>query len=169
MGGLPPIEVYQIGEAYFVRDGNHRVSVARELDAPTIQAYVTEVRTKVPLSPDDQPDDLILKAEYADFLEQTQLDKLRPGANLSLTVPGRYRTLQEHIAVHRYYMGLDQEREIPYEEAVTHWYDEVYLPVVQVIQERGILRDFPERRSAARRWKKGWVGKRSNPKPRRLT
>jgi nucleotide-binding universal stress UspA family protein len=148
MGGLPPIEVYQIGEAYFVRDGNHRVSVARELDAPTIQAYVTEVRTKVPLSPDDQPDDLILKAEYADFLEQTQLDKLRPGANLSLTVPGRYRTLQEHIAVHRYYMGLDQEREISYEEAMTHWYDEVYLPVVQVIQDRGILRDFPERTEA---------------------
>jgi nucleotide-binding universal stress UspA family protein len=145
MGGLPPIEVYQIGEAYFVRDGNHRVSVARELDAPTIQAYVTEVRTKVPLSLDDQPDDLILKAEYADFLEHTRLDKLRPEANLSLTVPGQYQTLEEHIAVHRYFMGLEQEREIPYEEAVAHWYDEIYLPVVQVIQERGILRDFPER------------------------
>jgi nucleotide-binding universal stress UspA family protein len=145
MGGLPPIEVYQIGEVYFVRDGNHRVSVARELEAPTIQAYVTEVRTKVPLSLDDQPDDLILKAEYADFLEHTQLDKLRPGANLRVTVPDQYRKLEEHIAVHRYYMGLEKEREIPYEEAVTRWHDEVYLPVVQVIQEQGILRDFPER------------------------
>jgi nucleotide-binding universal stress UspA family protein len=145
MGGLPPIEVYQIGETFFVRDGNHRVSVARELDAPTIQAYVTEVQTKVPLSPDDQPDDLILKAEYAEFLEHTKLDKLRPGANLSVTVPGEYRALEEHIAVHRYYMGLEQEREIPNDQAVTHWYDTVYVPVVQVIKERGILRDFPER------------------------
>jgi nucleotide-binding universal stress UspA family protein len=145
MGGLPAIEVYQIGEAYFVRDGNHRVSVARELDAPTIQAYVTEVRTKVPLSPDDQPDDLILKAEYVDFLEHTRLDNLRPEADLSVTAPGQHQALEEHIAVHRYYMGLDQEREIPYEEAVTHWYDEIYLPVVQIIQERGVLRDFPER------------------------
>jgi len=145
MEGLPPIEVYQIGEVYFVQDGNHRVSVARALEAPTIQAYVTEVHTKVPLSPDDQPDDLILKAEYTDFLTHTRLDKLRPDANLSLTVPGRYRTLEEHIEVHRYFMGLEQQREIPYEEAVTHWYDTVYLPVVQVIQERGILRDFPER------------------------
>ena len=56
--GFPPIDVYKVGDVYFVRDGNHRVSVARELEAPTIQAYVTEVRTKVPLSPDDQPDDL---------------------------------------------------------------------------------------------------------------
>ncbi len=145
MGGLPPIEVYQIGQAYFVRDGNHRVSVAREVGAPSIQAYVTEVRTKVPLSPDDQLDDLILKAEYADFLDHTRLDNLRPEADLSVTVPGRYRSLEEHIEVHRYFMGLEQQREIPYQEGVTHWHDEIYLPVVQVIRERGILREFPGR------------------------
>ncbi len=144
-GGLPPIKVYQIGEAYFVLDGNHRVSVARQVGATHIQAYVTEVRTKVPLSPDAQPDDLILKAEYADFLERTHLNELRPQADLSVTAPGQYQVLEEHIEVHRYFMGLEQEREIPYQEAVGHWYDEVYWPVVQVIRERGILRDFPGR------------------------
>jgi nucleotide-binding universal stress UspA family protein len=142
---LPPIQVYQIGDAYFVLDGNHRVSVARQLGAPCIQAYVTEVRTKVPLSPDTQPDDLILKAEYAEFLGHTRLDEFRPGADLSVTAPGQYQVLEEHIEVHRYFMGLEQEREIPYGEAVGHWYDEVYEPVVQVIRERGILRDFPGR------------------------
>ena len=146
--GLPPIEVYQIGEVYFVLDGNHRVSVARELGATHIQAYVIEVHTKVPLRPDVQPDDLILKAEYADFLERTRLNELRPEADLSVTVSGQYRALEEHIEVHRYFMGLEQEREIPYEEAVGHWYDEVYLPVVQAIRERGILRDFPGRTEA---------------------
>jgi len=145
MRGLPPIEVYQIDQAYFVLDGNHRVSVARQLGATHIQAYVTEVHTKVPLSPDVQPDDLIVKAEYADFLEHTSLDQLRPESDLSVTVPGRYQALKEHIEVHRYFMGLEQKREIPYEEAVAHWYDEVYLPVVRVIRERGILRDFPGR------------------------
>lgn len=148
LGGLPPIEVYQIGEAYFVKDGNHRVSVARELDATYIQAYVTEIRTRVPLSPDDQPDDLILKAEYADFLDHTQLDKLRPESDLSVTVPGQYRELEEHIEVHRYFMGLEERREIPYQEAVAHWYDEVYLSMMHVIQEQGILRDFPHRTEA---------------------
>jgi len=144
-GGLPPIKVYQIGQTYFVLDGNHRVSVARQVGATHIEAYVTEVHTKVPLSPDTQPDDLILKAEYADFLERTRLDELRPEADLAVTAPGQYRALEEHIEVHRYFMGLEQEREIPPQEAVSHWYDEVYLPVVQVVRERGILRDFPGR------------------------
>ncbi len=145
MRGVPPIQVYQIGQVYFVLDGNHRVSIARRLGATHIEAYVTQVQTKVPLSPDVQPDDLILKAEYVDFLEHTRLDELRPEADLSVTAPGQYRAIEEHIEVHRYFMGLEQEQEIPYAEAVAHWYDEVYLPVVRVIRERGILRDFPGR------------------------
>jgi len=145
LAGVPPIEVYQIGDAYFVLDGNHRVSVARQMGATHIQAYVTEIRTKVPLTPDVTPDELILKAEYAEFLEKTRLDELRPGCDLTVSVPGQYRVLLEHIDVHRYFMGLEQQREIPYHEAVTHWYDTVYMPVVQEIREHGILRDFPGR------------------------
>jgi nucleotide-binding universal stress UspA family protein len=140
--GLPPIEVYQIGDVYFVRDGNHRASVARQMGASHIQAYVTQINTRVPLSPDVQPDDLILKAEYTEFLEQTHLDKLRPQADLTVTVPGKYPELLEHIEVHRYFMGLEQQREIPYAEAVADWYDQVYLPVVRVIREQAILQHF---------------------------
>jgi nucleotide-binding universal stress UspA family protein len=143
--GVPPIEVYQIGEAYFVLDGNHRVSVARQMGATYIQAYVTEIKTKVPLTPDVTPDELILKAEYAEFLNETGIDDLRPDCDLTVTVPGQYRVLNEHIDVHRYFMGLDLKRDVPYPEAVTHWYDTVYLPVVVVIRERGILRDFAGR------------------------
>lgn len=146
--GLPPIEVYQIGDVYFVKDGNHRVSVARQLGAKFIQAYVTEVQTHVTLTPDIKPEELILKAEYNDFLEHTHLDNIRPDADLTLTVPGQYPILEEHISVHRYYMGLEQKREIPYEEAVAHWYDTVYLPINRMISERGILRDFPGRTDA---------------------
>lgn len=146
--GLPPIEVYQIGETYFVQDGNHRVSVARRTGATHIEAYVTEVETKVPLSPDVQPDDLIVKAEYADFLYHTHLDRIRPQADLSVTVPGQYPRLMEHIEVHHYFMGLDQQREVPYDEAAGDWYDAVYLPIVQAIRDLDILRDFPERTEA---------------------
>jgi nucleotide-binding universal stress UspA family protein len=145
MVGLDPIEVYQIGDAYFVKDGNHRVSVARQLGASHIQAYVTEIQTRVPLSTDVTPDDLILKAEYADFLEKTRLDELRPNCDLSVTVPGQFPILLEHIDMHRYFMGLDFQRDISYEEAVTHWYDKVYMPIVHIIRERGILRFFPNR------------------------
>lgn len=148
LAGLPPIEVYQVGDAYFVRDGNHRVSVARQMGASHIEAYVTRIETRVPLTPDVQPQDLILKAEYADFLERTRLDELRPDADLSVTVPGQYEKLLEHIEVHRYFMGLEQEREIPYEEAVAHWYDTVYLPVVRIIREQNLLQHFPGRTEA---------------------
>jgi nucleotide-binding universal stress UspA family protein len=137
--------VHQIGEAYFVLDGHHRVSVARRSGATHIQAYVTELKTRAPLSPDVRPDELVIQAEYADFLEHTRLDELRPEADLSVSVAGQYRALAEHIDVHRYFMGLEQKRDIPYAEAVTHWYDTVYLPVVEVVRERGVLRDFPGR------------------------
>lgn len=143
--GLPPIEVYQVGDVYFVLDGHHRVSVARELGQPTIEAYVTPIYTHVPLSPEDRPDDLILKSEYDDFLSATHLDELRPGADLLVTAPGQYAKLLEHISVHRYFMGQARHAEVPYSEAVTDWYDNVYKPVADLIVERQLLRDFPGR------------------------
>jgi len=143
--GLPPIELYKIGDAYFVKDGNHRVSIARDLGAQSTQAYVTEVHTRVSLTPDVQPDDLILKAEYADFLAQTRIDELCPEADLTVTVPGQYAVLVEHIQVHRYYMGLDLQRDISYEEAIVHWYQQVYKPVIDIIRRHDLLREFPKR------------------------
>jgi nucleotide-binding universal stress UspA family protein len=143
--GLPPIEVYQVGEAFFVIDGHHRISIARQMGSSSIEAYVRQVHTKVALSPKDKPEDLILKSEYIQFLDRTQMDKLRPGANIQVTEPGQYEVLEEHISVHRYFMGIDQDREVSYADAVMHWYDEIYMPIVEVIRERAILREFPGR------------------------
>ena len=146
--GLPPVELFQIGDAYFVNDGNHRVSVARQSGHTHIEAYVTNVQTRVPLSPEVQPKDLILKSELADFLECTRLDFLRPEADITVTSPGAYADLMKHIEVHHYFMGLDQKREIQFEEAVTHWYDTIYSPVIEVIRKGDILSEFPGRTHA---------------------
>ena len=86
---LPPIEVYQVGEAYFVVDGNHRVSIARQLGAIEIEAYVRPVQTRVSLPANASQEDLILLSEYAQFLHQTRLDEHRPHANLRLTAVGQ--------------------------------------------------------------------------------
>ncbi len=145
MTGTPPVELYRIGDAYFVRDGNHRVSVARQLGARFIQAYVTPVHARVPLSADVSPDDLIIAEEHARFLEATELDELRPGADLRVTTAGAFERLLDHISVHRYYMGIDEDREVAYPEAVAHWYDTVYLPVREAIRSGGVLRGFPGR------------------------
>ena len=145
MRGLPFIEVYQIGDVYFVLDGNHRVSVARQLGARHIQANVTKVITKVAISPDIQHDELIVKAEYAEFLDYSSLDVLRPEADMSVTAPGQYHKLDQQISIVRDFKGNDLGQEISYEEAVAHWFDEFYLPVANAIRDRGLLREFPER------------------------
>ena len=145
--GWPPIDVYKVGDVYFVLDGNHRVSVARNEGFTFIQAHVIEVNTDIPLTPENlrEPDGLIVKAEYADFLETTSLKTFRPSADLSLSVPGQYKRLLDHIQVHHYFMGLDLKRDISYTEALLDWYDSVYLSMVEPLLERGLLRWFPGR------------------------
>lgn len=146
--GLPPIEAYKIGEVYFILDGHHRVSVAREMGHDSIQGYVIQVFSHVPISSEDSPDDIILKAEYDEFLAKTHLDELRPGANLLVTAPGQYQKLIEHIKVHQYFMGENRGKETPYSDAVLDWYDTIYQPVAELIHERNLLRDFPGRTEA---------------------
>ena len=143
--GLPPIDVYQIGEVYFVLDGNHRVSVARSLGSKTIEAVVTEIKTKVPITPDIEPDELMLKAEYADFLTRTHIDQFRRDADLSMSAPGKYRQLEEQIEEHRYFMGQQRHDEVPYNEAVINWYDTVYVPITDIIKKHDLLNDFPQK------------------------
>jgi len=141
--GLPPIEVYKVGDVYFVKDGNHRVSVARQVGAKTILAYVTEFVGPVDLSADMDLAQISLEAERARFLQQTELDELRPDSNLDVTNPAYYQKLEEHIAVHGYFLGLERRRDINWEEAVTDWYDTVYMPMVAVIRSYGLQREFP--------------------------
>jgi len=145
---LPPVKLYQVGDAYFVLDGHHRVSVAREHDVEFIDAEVIEVRSRVPLAPDADAADLEILGEYEAFLERTQLDKLRPEQNIGFTIAGGYEQLLEHIAVHRYFMGIDEQHEVDEAKAVMHWYDTVYQPIVQVIREQNVLADFPGRTEA---------------------
>ncbi len=145
---LPPVELYKIGDIYFVRDGNHRVSAARNEGQEYIDAIVTELIVDVPLGPDISVRDLILKEEYSDFLEWTGLHDLRPDERIEFSEPGGYLDLVRHINAHRYYMGNDLKRPIERDEAVADWYDTVYLPVVRAIREQHTLAHFPGRTEA---------------------
>lgn len=143
--GLEPAEMYKVGDVYFVFDGNHRVSVARQNEATHIEAYVNEFRSKVEVHPEDSLEDVILRVEYEELLEDTLLDKISIPLEIRVTIPGRYREIYEHISVHRYYLGLEQSREVPMLEAADSWAVNVYLPVVQVIRDLKVLKDFPQR------------------------
>ncbi len=143
--GLEPIEVYQIGDAYFVVDGNHRVSVARWLGADHIAAHVVEVRTMLPFSPTDSPDDLILKARLAEFMEKTALDECASVVDFTMTAPGRYRILLEDIAISQHMLTQERSAPVSLVETARVWYEDRYLPVCEIIAERGLLYHFSDR------------------------
>ncbi len=146
--GMDPIEVYQVGEMYFVLDGNHRVSVARQSGMKTIQAHVWEYATPVGLSPDADLDEVLIKAEYTDFLGKTKLNELRPEQEIVFTTPGRYRELECQIAMYQQVLEQIDQEPIDYPDAVTAWYDMLYTPSVQIIEERGVLEHCPNRTEA---------------------
>ena len=117
--GMPPIEVYQVGDAYFVVDGNHRVSIARQEGMKTIEAYVCEFVTPVGLSAEADLDEVIIKSEYAEFLKRTHL---RPEQEIVFTVPGRYMEIECQIRSVQQSLENERGEPVSYDEAAALWY-----------------------------------------------
>ena len=143
--GLQPVEVYKVSDVYFVLDGNHRVSIARQEGWKTIEAHVIEIQTDIPLTPEIKPEELIVKAEYADFLEQTGLNKNQEPVDLRITIPGGYQKLLDEISVYRTQLEDEQHRNMSLQHSAEHWYSELYLPFAEAVRERGMMRWFPDR------------------------
>ena len=142
---LPPVVLYKVGQVYFVVDGHHRVSVAREQGQIYIEAEVRECFSRINITADIRPEDLEILEDKVHFLERTSLDRLIPEAYIKLTIPDGFDRMLEHIAVHHYFMGLDLKRDISEEQAIRDWYDNVYMPVINVIRDTNILKEFPEK------------------------
>jgi hypothetical protein len=145
---LPPVELYRLGATYFVKDGNHRVSVARERGQAFIDALVVDVESPVPIACLDELEAWLEQQDAVDFLATTRLLELRPWAEVRLTLCGQYEKLLEHISVHRWFLGVEGQREVAYEEAVASWYDHVYTPLVDQIRDADLLAEFPGRTEA---------------------
>jgi len=142
---LPAIEVYKVGSVYFVLDGNHRVSVAREHGQEFIDAMVIELEVPFEVDTEIDIDEFILKSEKATFLTNSLLMKTVPEAEVEFSLPGGYSKLDEHIRVHTYFMSKEQSRDVPLDEGTRDWYDHVYLPLVRVVRHYKILDRFPGR------------------------
>jgi len=140
---LPPIDVYKLDDRYYVIDGHHRVSVARNLGRPMINARVINVKTRAPLGRDTDAEAMLKAAEYAAFLDATQLHRTRPDARLECSRLGRYDEIMSHIIGHRYFLSLEQHRDVPLQEAAASWYDRVYRPVVDAIRKHRVLEQLP--------------------------
>jgi hypothetical protein len=141
--GFSSVELYYVNDVYFVVDGHHRVSVARTLHAGTIEARVKEFATPLRLDSNTSLEDLILRSAQLDFLDTTGLIAETPD-EYKVTAPNGYERLLEHISGHRWYLGLESQREPSWSEAVLSWRDRVYLPMVREIRRTEILKDFPD-------------------------
>jgi hypothetical protein len=145
---LPPIQLYEIGGVYFVRDGNHRVSVARSQGTEFIDAEVTSLSSEIPLSANMTTDDLrlaLIKYEKKIFYDKTEFGKLTGCEDLDFTSTGRYDVIYNHILVHKYFLNEKVPGEIPFSDALVSWFYEVYEPILEIIQEERLYLNFPGR------------------------
>jgi hypothetical protein len=145
---LPSILLYEIGGVYFVRDGNHRVSVAKTKGVEFIDAEVISLASEISINPEmttDQLREALIAYEKNIFYEKTKFDGLTEGASLDFSTPGRYDVIYNHILVHKYFLNESREEEIPFSDALVSWYKNVYGPVLAIIREQWLLANFPGR------------------------
>lgn len=157
---LPPILLYEIGGVYFVRDGNHRVSVAKSQGVLSIDAEVISLDTEIPLHESLTRDGLrkaVIEHEKQLFLKRTRFDEI-VGYDLNFSATGRYDEIEQHIQGHKYFLNQHEMMEIPLERAMISWYRNVFLPIVEIIEDQKIISRFPGRTCAdlylwiVRRW-----------------
>ena len=142
---LPPISVFSLGGYYFVRDGNHRVSVAKAQGVEFIDAEVVELDSQIPLEEGMTMKTLRRRGvtyERNAFIQQYKPSYL-PMGEIVFTSPGAYPEMVNHILVHKYFINQNQKEEIPFEQAAVSWYKNVYAPIVKVIREEHLLFQFP--------------------------
>jgi hypothetical protein len=145
---LPPIQLYKVGDIYFVKDGNHRVSVARERGVAYIDAEVIEGHIRIPIDSSMSPSRLLQQVEYAEFLRKTNLDRTRSQHDIRPTALGRYDEIVTHIEGRRRLAAARTGNPVSMSEAAADWYDHVYLPIALAAREQKLLRDFPDRTEA---------------------
>lgn len=135
---VPPIDVYRIGDLHFVRDGHHRVSVAHALHRESIEAYVTEIRTRLPATDIRSRGDLLVKDYERIFALRVPLDR---AAHRSIVVadPWSYAELGEAVEAWGFRYMQDAGTFFDRATIARHWYEDEYLPVVQMMREAHLI------------------------------
>ena len=145
---LPPIKLYEIGGTYFVRDGNHRVSVAKMQRVSFIDAEVIRLDTEIKLEPGITPEQLkkkVIAYEKDRVFSETGLDSVINRDTIDFTATGRFIEMLRHIQGHKYFLNEDITEEIPFLDAAASWYKNLYLPITGIVRNEKILNRFPGR------------------------
>jgi hypothetical protein len=137
--GFPPISVYQVGEVYFVIDGNHRVALAKQKEALFIDAEVTEIHTDVEIDGDIDFERIIYLEQARRFMQQSGLERSRPMARIDFSRPQGFVELLDMVKAHGYDLMMDQGKVLQPHEIAADWYDRVYLPAIESIRWENLL------------------------------
>jgi hypothetical protein len=135
---MPPIDVYRIGDLHFVRDGHHRVSVARALALDTIDAYVTEVVTAIGAGRETRLRDLALKSHERLFFERVPL-RAEERSRIQLSDEWRYAGLAESVEAWGFRLKQEREEFLTREAVAEAWFQEEYVPVVEALRELDLI------------------------------
>jgi hypothetical protein len=135
---IPPIEVYRVGDMHFVVDGHHRVSVAHALGLKTIDAYVTEVMTRLSPGGIRYRGDLLVKDYRRIFLDRVPLQGEARRA-VTLTDPWDYAELAESVEAWGFRLMQDEGRYLDRLTVAQRWYDEEFVPVVRMLRQAGMI------------------------------
>jgi hypothetical protein len=142
---LPPVSLYKIGDAYFVEDGNHRVSVAHQQGVEMIDAEVVELRSRVPVDSALTARDLLYKLEHRRLLERLPIDRVLPEIHVEFSDVADYRRLATFVEAHGFRVTQLWKRYVSPEEVLRDWYEYGYRPIAEMIREERILDAFPGR------------------------
>jgi hypothetical protein len=135
---MPPIKVYRVGEAHFVEDGHHRVSVARALGDGKIDAYVTEIQTEVGAGRDLRLSDLPVKSHERLFYERVPLPADARAA-IQLSEDRQYAGLAEGIEAWGFRASQADDEPMNRKEVALAWFEEEYKPVVAMLREADLI------------------------------
>ena len=134
---IPPIDVYQIGDYYFVRDGHHRVSVARSLGVTLIEARITAIETFLSPVGISARADLELK-----FWRRLMLQRVpftgEARAAVAVDNPAEYGEIAEAVEAWATRTMHAEGAYMDRETMAARWYAEEFVPVVAMIDEAGV-------------------------------
>ena len=172
---LPPIQLFKVGDAYFVRDGNHRVSVLRNSGVEMIDAEVTEIVSNIYVSADMTHREIlyrVIEYEKRMIFKETRLANFIDTTHLVTTSPGSHSLIIQHIMGHKHFIEQKRKAEQPqssqlkqlselnpvlaqldetamsFGEAAQSWYEDLFKPILKLIRQEGLLAQFPERTAA---------------------
>ena len=142
---LPPIKAYELGGLYFVRDGNHRVSVAKARGIEFIDAEIVSLQSEIKLKPAYTLKSMIkeiISYEKRVFYAETNFGDITDFWSLDFTSTGQYDIIYNHILTHKAYIEKKQSSDMTMTDAIMSWFEDVYLPIIKAIDDRRVMRCF---------------------------